>query len=56
MSKGKSRIRISRRDVVKGMARSRARVRDLRKKGYSRQAYDGSEGPGSILISISRCS
>jgi hypothetical protein len=41
MKKGKSRTRIARRDVLKGMARSRTRVRDLQKRNYPKQAYDG---------------
>lgn len=43
MKKSKSRTRIARRDVLKGMARSRARVRDLQpqKQSYDKARYDG---------------
>ena len=34
------RVRIARRDILRGMARSRTRVRDLQKRDYPRQAYD----------------
>ncbi len=40
MKKGKSRTRIARRDILRGMPRTRERVRDL-KHGYAKQAYDG---------------
>jgi len=34
--------RIGRRDILRGMARSRVRIRDLKKAGsYSKQEYDG---------------
>jgi len=34
--------RIGRRDILRGMARSRVRIRDLKKAGsYSKQDYDG---------------
>ena len=40
---GKKRIGIVTRDLFRGMARSRVRVRDLlQKRAYPKQAYDGS--------------
>ena len=41
MKKSSSRPRIIRRDVLRGMARSRVRVWDLQKKVYPKEAYDG---------------
>ena len=40
MKKGKSRTRIARRDILRGMQRTRERVRNV-KGAYPRQAYDG---------------
>jgi len=48
MRKGKTRTRNARVDLLKGMARSRARVRNLQKRSYPKRAYDGhGEGAGS---------
>ena len=53
MKKGKSRTRIARVNLIKSNAkrnarknRSQARVRNLQKRDYSKQSYDGSEGAG----------
>jgi len=50
MKKCKSRTRIARRDILRGMHRTRERVRDLQpqKQSYDKAKYDGytSEGAG----------
>jgi hypothetical protein len=44
MRKGKSRVRAEQHDYARSYAKKgRAKVRDLQKRNYSRQAYDASD-------------